>query len=202
MGSMTLTAFSAGAVGRLVPLPPSRLLAAATSAGVDSGLVDSGLLASALITPALADRIVLKTGDPITGRIGGADGGSPTVRPDFVKTQTLDPSLAGVAAFTARTPRALKLKGGSIVNHPIQPRGGRRGAHRPGAGSSRAKPWRRPGSTRSIQRRLRRAMGPWTPTASRQPAAPRLVRRRPVRRGPRLDGLEAGVHLAGRLAAP
>jgi hypothetical protein len=74
-----------------------------------SGRVDS--------TVALADVVIMKSGDRITGAVVSADSGKLVIAPAFDKTATIP--LDDVATFSTDPPGKLKRKDGSIIDQAV-----------------------------------------------------------------------------------
>ena len=70
-------------------------------------------------SPSLADEVLLKNGDHITGKIVSATGGKLVVAPDFAKGTTITLSQDDIATFSSPGPITLKLQDGTVSNQPV-----------------------------------------------------------------------------------
>jgi putative salt-induced outer membrane protein YdiY len=68
---------------------------------------------------ALADEVLLKNGDRITGKIVSATGGKMVVAPDFAKGTTITLSQDDVATFSSSGPITLRLADGAVTRQPV-----------------------------------------------------------------------------------
>lgn len=71
--------------------------------------------------PGLADEVLLKNGDRISGKIQSKTDDALVVAPDFASSTTLSIPLDQVSTFSTVEPLVLKLKDGAVLNQVAKP---------------------------------------------------------------------------------
>lgn len=82
-------------------------------------MASSLIMTPAIMTPAMADVIVMKNGDRITGTIKSASDGKMTITPNFDKSSPITVTQSEIASFSTTHPLKIKLKNGTLITLPV-----------------------------------------------------------------------------------